>query len=275
MGFALHVAAVTWCCRNLTDGFLPYARCNALLDLSAVNFDQHNPCAIPGGGSSMSGDTGLNAHVVAARLVEVGLWHSVAGGYELNDFLVYNPSKEEVLSNRQSSKKRTEESRKRRLGNGASNSARNALHDTKSRVSNSAPVPVPVPEKKIGDEPSQSATAPGAAPKAKKPKSSKGRLPEDWEPTPELVTRLRAKFGVDPLPAVSRFRNYWLNATKNALKPRWDLAFENWVDSDASAGKLTRLESGDMLPNIWAEGSEKFVPKDGESFDEYAARTAQ
>ena len=25
LGFALHVAAITWCARNLTDGFIPQA----------------------------------------------------------------------------------------------------------------------------------------------------------------------------------------------------------------------------------------------------------
>lgn len=112
-GFALHVAAITWCNRNLTDGFVPYSRAASLLDLSAVNFDTANPCAVAGGPASMSGDTGLDPHVVADHLVAVGLWtfDDDAHGYWLHDFLTYNPSRESVLGKRQKESARAQSSR--------------------------------------------------------------------------------------------------------------------------------------------------------------------
>jgi hypothetical protein len=38
------------------------------------------------------------------RLVAVGLWHEIPGGYEVHDFLDYNPSRAEVLARREATK---------------------------------------------------------------------------------------------------------------------------------------------------------------------------
>lgn len=95
-GFALHVAAITWCCRNLSDGQIPYARVTALLTCDRIHFDTSNPMALPDGPSSMVGDEGLDPHTIAAHLIECGLWRRTDGGYEIHDFLEYNPSREQV-----------------------------------------------------------------------------------------------------------------------------------------------------------------------------------
>lgn len=61
------------------------------------------------------------------------------------------------------------------------------------------------------------------------------RLSEDWEPSAELVDRIRRDQGVDPMPCVRPFRNHFVamgDANKNSKKKRWDLAFENWVDRE-------------------------------------------
>jgi len=58
------------------------------------------------------------------------------------------------------------------------------------------------------------------------------RLPEDWQPTPELV-----EYGMkDGLPEdrvwreVERFKNYWAASSgRNAVKLDWNRAWQNWV----------------------------------------------
>src|SRR5215471_13935686 len=51
--------------------------------------------------SGMSGSDGEEVidHVITL-LCEIGLWHQVPHGYELHDYLDYNPSKDDVLAER-------------------------------------------------------------------------------------------------------------------------------------------------------------------------------
>lgn len=146
-GFALHVAAITWCCRNLTDGFIPYARTNALLDTSRVEFDQANPLALPGGPRSMAGGSGLDPHDVAAHLVACGLWERVDGGYSIHDFLVYNPSREEVIREKEKGRVRSEKHRNRQRTSGDSDGARPPNVQRTSDVNTGPPGPDPDPER--------------------------------------------------------------------------------------------------------------------------------
>lgn len=123
---------------------------------------------------------------------------------------------------------------------------------------------------RAGEEHSQASTPPPAVgtPTAKPKRQPKGtRLPEDWQPSPELVEKLRRELRVDPFACLRRFRNYWLNATRNAVKPRWDLAFENWVARDAEDGKLPKLDEADMLPLLRLPDRDKYIPKPGEALD--------
>lgn len=96
LGFALHVAAITWCCRNLTDGFVPYVKPTQLVDFSGVfaYSEQSDEAEDP------------DAHEIAKDLVRAGLWDEVPGGYQIHDFLEYNPSREKVLAERSKSNAR-------------------------------------------------------------------------------------------------------------------------------------------------------------------------
>lgn len=109
LGFALHVAAITWCSRKLTDGFVPYARVRLLLDLSELDDEYLEATASPVGTHDSFRDGAFNvgpvqAEQIAKRLVRVGLWREDAdrGGYWIHDFLDYNPSKEEAEAAKQS-----------------------------------------------------------------------------------------------------------------------------------------------------------------------------
>lgn len=95
LGFALHVAAITWCARNLTDGFIPEARVGGLVYLESVLEHDPNQDRLMGPDESPRGFH-ITAWYVAESLVKAGLWHEVEGGYQIHDYLVYNPSKEEV-----------------------------------------------------------------------------------------------------------------------------------------------------------------------------------
>lgn len=111
--------ALMYCCRNLTDGFVPK---NMLRKLTSAN--------APG--------------KLTGELERQGLWESAEGGWQIHDFLTYQPSKVKVLAEREVTRKRVERFRngqnadKLPAGSGAGNAVTNA-------VGNTVPVPAPVP----------------------------------------------------------------------------------------------------------------------------------
>lgn len=157
IGFALHVAAITYCSRNLTDGFVTYAVARRLLITSWTEDGDDGKVRVQSLAmvSGMSGSDGPEVidHIIEL-LCEVGLWEIVEHGYFLHDYLEYNPSREMVLAKREASRDRVQAHRQRGkapsndVGNAASNGGGNAEGNGGStrppvpRTRN----PVPVPE---------------------------------------------------------------------------------------------------------------------------------
>jgi hypothetical protein len=75
----LHVCALAYCNRYLTDGFVPVGQVPKLADLSSV---KARPAAL------------------AETLVEVGMWEREPGGFRIHDYHDYQPSKAEVEAER-------------------------------------------------------------------------------------------------------------------------------------------------------------------------------
>lgn len=119
LGFALHAAAVTWCCRNLTDGFIPHRRAMTLFDMGALEGEYVEALGTHPSGcidklTRAMHDVGEpTARPVIARLVEAKLWayDEDRDGYWLKDFLLYNPSREKVLAERARGAERKQKSR--------------------------------------------------------------------------------------------------------------------------------------------------------------------
>lgn len=106
--FGLWVRLGSYCSDHLTDGFVPRELADAY---------------------------GTKAEI--ATLLRVGYIEQVEGGYQLHDFLDYNPSKAQVLEERA---RNAERQAKFRSGKGSSNGARNGVT---TPASNSAPDPDP------------------------------------------------------------------------------------------------------------------------------------
>lgn len=92
LGIALGAVATAWCNRNLTDGNIPAAKVRTLIAFDGIE-DGGQPVTSAG---------------IAERLVEVGLWNAVPGGYEIHDYLDRQPSKAEVLEKREKERQRWE-----------------------------------------------------------------------------------------------------------------------------------------------------------------------
>jgi hypothetical protein len=82
----LFVCGLAYCGRFLTDGLIPREQVRRLADID-------DPMA------------------QAAKLVSVGLWHETSGGFQVNDYLEYNPAAEKVRAERSAAKERMSRNR--------------------------------------------------------------------------------------------------------------------------------------------------------------------
>lgn len=124
----LHVCALNYCAQYLTDGFIPKSAVNGLADFTHEDIGQ-------------SSYVGMD---FVPALLKSGMWIEVDGGYQIHDYLDYNPSREDVQKKRQADLER-----KRNSDSPAMDSARNrnGIHAESKRP---VPRPLPVPQE---DEP--------------------------------------------------------------------------------------------------------------------------
>ncbi len=158
LGFALHVAGITWCCRNLTDGFIPYGRVWCLLDMSVIfgellELMPTKPQEYEDRLLDAALDIGpVQLDKLASKLVAIELWEEVPHGYQIHDFLDYNPTKERVMAERARGAERKQSSRNpesvRRMSQAESARTSDSvpvMPRVESESASLGPVPVPVP----------------------------------------------------------------------------------------------------------------------------------
>lgn len=141
LGMAMQVAALCYCNEYLTDGFVPRSVANMLLDFEGLAFVwTHNEMF--GGGDD------VEASMVVKSLVEAGLWDEAPGGYLIHDYLEYQPSKAEVLAQREQRAEAGRQGGLAKAKRGAKQTASEVLSEMPSKTSSktlakSYPVPVP------------------------------------------------------------------------------------------------------------------------------------
>lgn len=155
LAMAMQVAALCYCNRELTDGFVPRAVAKTLLDFDIDRADGTRYTV-----AWVSGHAGddMSSEWIISLMVEAGMWDEVPGGYRIHDYHDYQPSKEQVLQEREGNRKRQAAWRER---NAVTNSVSN---DATNGPVTGAPYPVPVPEP---DPETEGANAPNA--RAKEP----------------------------------------------------------------------------------------------------------
>lgn len=143
LAIALHVAALCYCNRNLTDGFVPRAVARTLLDWEIV--DSSGIIHTLAVTSGMSGNDVTSAFVISL-LLDAGMWIESDRGYEIHDYLQYQPSSQDVKEQREKTKVRVNQWRskkKQEQSNGHCNGVTNDVSNV-----HVTPAPVPVPFKK-------------------------------------------------------------------------------------------------------------------------------
>ena len=131
LGLAMHVAALCYCNRNLTDGFIPLSTARRLLDLD---------------GSDQKASKSLaNWYDIATRLVAVGLWEVADGGWKIHDYLDFQPSKEQVLALQKVRKEAGSRGGTAKKEKRDQVVVANGKQTPSKTVAKGCPVPVPVP----------------------------------------------------------------------------------------------------------------------------------
>ncbi|WP_167198004.1 hypothetical protein [Brevibacterium pigmentatum] len=186
-GKALWVSALSWCMAQLTDGAVTKQTCFML------------------GASTKD----------ARSLVEAGLWDETPNGYQFHDWLDYQPSRQQVLAERESARQRQQRARDKASSSRKRHGVTNTV--THGEVQPLVTGDVTVPPTRPVPTPIESATG------RKRPARP---LSPDWVPTD--THRAKASEHRINLPAeVEKFRN-WAES-KDERKANWNAAFTNWL----------------------------------------------
>lgn len=98
LGWGVWLAGLAYCNRALTDGFIPRSVARTLASFEVV--DREGRVWKLSRTSGMTGHD-IDADWVIGLLVEAGLWEEVPGGYRVHDYLDYQPSRDDVLRERE------------------------------------------------------------------------------------------------------------------------------------------------------------------------------
>jgi hypothetical protein len=235
IGFALHAGAITWCARNLTDGFIPKQKAKQLLPTS-WDIESDDGRDVIWTLSATSGYMGIEGDElvdgIVRLLVKVGLWHEETDergnyGYRIHDYDQYNPTRAEVLEER-------EKKRLAGIAGGRSSAAQRqaraqadaqpraeapAQAESKQRAKqNSTPVPDPVP-----------ILEPNGSRGAQAPRKRASRLSEDWNPDEKDCAYAKSKNWSAEKTAEQAERFKAHHVGKGTLMMNWNRAWQSWV----------------------------------------------
>jgi hypothetical protein len=222
----LWVFALCWCNQQETDGAVPKSCLRVL------------------GGSNKD----------AQELVSAGLWHPTETGWDIHDFLVYQPSKAQLAAQREakaeagrSGGRRSGEARRQAKANqtGSNNEAgASGLVEPKR-----TPDPDPDPDPEIPSGSLIGAFAPQEPPTPKPPRAPRSaprwrKVPADWAPNPGHHA-LAADLRVDLVREEEKFRDHEFKDPKSDA----DAAFRTWLRNAANFGRAaTPRNSGNYDP---------------------------
>ncbi len=247
----LHVKAMLYCGRYLTDGHIPKAIIPSMVDWETWGVST----LVASGTFSDSHEKPSNLEL-AEQLVRAGAWVRTDTGFQVHDYLDYQPSRAQVLAERKATKERVERYRNKdgKFGNGVGNGDCNG-------VTNAFVTTAPY-------------TSPSPSPK-KDPEQKKKEIAADKPPPlpfkPEealsaLATASKGRFVVSKLSKGQAINAQRLIREAPALDT-WTLAGE-WLAAggDGWKGKLDVRNLGDFATWVahskaWAETGRRPITK--------------
>ena len=227
----LHVKALVHCGRYLTDGKLSRAVVASLVNWAGVFVDA--------GGGDLAGSCAMPDNLkLADHLCDCGIWeHAKGGGYEIHDYLEHQPSKAQVLAERERTRNRVFRSR-----NGGSTPDVTALHGRSNGVGNTTPDPDPDPDPVPLSRSQSQSTVPIPASNDQNDKNTSTPLPPAGGTRAGKAKPKLADFGeyLEPAKAVL--------AAMNAARLRYDAKAPELVPTVATLrGIVERLGEGNSV----------------------------
>jgi hypothetical protein len=240
LGKALYMDALCYASQYLTDGFIP----GMVADQLCFPFTEFE-------------DAGLlkRRNEPIEWLVNQGLWDEVERGYQIHDYLDFNPSRVTVEQERDAAKSRMRRARGERqersgevpsIEERSSREVRANILRTSPEVRDSFaqsspnPIPIPLVTTEVVTSDAENAREP-----SKKPDPAKRahRLPPDWQPA-ERLDEWAAKLDV-PVPDLTaeleKFRDHFRANGKAQID--WDAAWRNWMRRSAEFAPMPRKSS--------------------------------
>ncbi len=137
LAWAMWLAGLAYCNRNLTDGFIPWSTAGSLVSWDFLA--PAGPTRIYVGTDNAVFEEGMvTSDYVIALLLDAGLWDKVPRGYRVHDFDQYQPTKAVILADR------AKKAAAGAAGGIATAVARAQANGAAAAVAKSQPVPVPV-----------------------------------------------------------------------------------------------------------------------------------
>lgn len=188
--FALFVTSLAYCNRNLTDGFVP----------NAVGLGKLRWC---------EGNT-----IPPIRELEAsGLWEEANGGWQIHDYEDFQPSREDVLKEREAARERKAKSRKK----SQPKSQGDSQEESPNGHGGSSALPVPVPN-----------PVPNPETETPKKRSRKTALPKDFAPNGDVLQWAKENHPtVDAKAETLRFIDY--HRANGSTFNDWLAAWRNWI----------------------------------------------
>lgn len=177
----LWTLAGAWSAKELTDGYIP----EYILE-------------------ELAGTPSMAAHLVAAEL-----WSEAQNGWSFRNWAKYQPTREQVLADREKEAERKRRQRSSGRSPGGTTTGLPVGHQAESGV--------PVPSR---PDPTRTTSPNGEV------KSRETRLPADWEPTDEHRQRA-AQSGLDVTREANKFRAHAEEKDRRAKS--WNAAFTRWL----------------------------------------------
>lgn len=167
-----------------------------------------------------------------------GLVERVEGGWQIHDFLDWNPSAKQVVERRETTRKRVEQWREKHNGNASCNAVTNA-------VSNTAPVPTrPDPSRSDPDERVAAVAAPPPPASEKRTRTRSVAIPldPDWHPNADhlAIAKELGHNGSWLSAEAAKMRDWAAAKGSKANCVDWNARFRNWI-RDAKAQGASRF----------------------------------
>ena len=106
LGLAMQVAALCYSNQYLTDGYIPEGAVPSLLHLDGISMNGWH-------GEMVGGADDATWQLIVDDLLDAKLWRKVTGGYRIHDYKEYQPSRKDVLAERENARKRQQNHRSR------------------------------------------------------------------------------------------------------------------------------------------------------------------